>query len=161
MTFGSLATFTGSLQNAFTLIRTGGGAVSFTATASTIGGRTVVTFNNFTGPETEFGSLRDGRYTLTALANQINVNGVPLDGDGDGTPGGNFVFGDAQGLFRFFGDYNGDRHVDIGDFGLFATTYGLHTGQPGFNAAFDFNGDGQIDVADFSQFSIRFFAMLP
>jgi hypothetical protein len=103
----------------------------------------------------------DGRYTLTALANQISVGGVLLDGDGDGQPGGNFTFGDAQGLFRFFRDINGDRIVDIGDFGLFSATYGLNSGQMGFISAFDFNGDGVIDIADFGQFSIRIFRVLP
>jgi hypothetical protein len=31
----------------------------------------------------------------------------------------NYTFGDAQGLFRFYGDMNGDRRVDIADFGQF------------------------------------------
>jgi uncharacterized protein (DUF2141 family) len=98
---------------------------------------------------------------LTALASQISANGQPLDGDANGTFGGNFVFGEAQGLFRFFADINGDRHVDIADFGLFSSTFNLSTGQTGFIAAFDFNGDGHIDIADFGQFSIRFFTPLP
>src|SRR5207237_3123244 len=138
-----------------------GGAVSFTATVSVQYGGTVVTLSNFMGPETEFGSLRDGRYTLTAIASQISAGGQALDGDADGTPGRNFVFGDAQGLFRFYGGINGDRHVDIADFGLFSTSYGLHTGQTGFIAAFDFNNDGTIDIADFGQFAIRMFTVLP
>ena len=81
--------------------------------------------------------------------------------NGDGTGGDNYTFGETQGLFRFFGDANGDRHVDIADFGLFSTSYGLHTGQSGFLAYFDYNNDGTIDIADFGQFSIRFFTMLP
>src|SRR5439155_19821966 len=137
--------------------RTGGGAVSFTATTSIQYGGTVVTLSNFMGPATEFGSLRDGRYTLTAIASQISAGGQALDGDANGTPGGDFVFGDAQGLFRFYGDANGDRHVDIADFGFFSSTFNLSTGQTGFLAYFDFNNDGHIDIADFGQFSIRFF----
>src|SRR5439155_15059592 len=84
-----------------------------------------------------------------------------LDGNGDGTPGDNYNFGDAQGLFRLFGDANGDRRVDIADFGLFSTSYGLHTGQPGYLAYFDYNNDGTIDIADFGQFAIRMFTVLP
>ena len=49
-------------------------------------GGTVVTLTNFTGPETEFGSLRDGRYTLTALASQISAGSQALDGDAGQTP---------------------------------------------------------------------------
>jgi hypothetical protein len=161
VTFSSQVAFAAAVADAFTLVRTGGGAVSLTATSSVQGGVTVVTLNAFTGTETDFGSLRDGRYTLTAIASQIMANGIPLDGNGDGTPGDNFTFGEAQGLFRFYGDINGDRHVDIADFGLFSSTFNLSTGQTGFLATFDFNGDGHIDIADFGQFSIRFFTPLP
>jgi hypothetical protein len=161
VTFDSVVSFSGTVASAFTLTRTGGGSVAFSASTSVIGGVTVVTLTNFTGTETQFGSLSDGRYTLTALAAQISAGGVLLDGDGDGLPGDNFTFGDAQGLFRFFGDINGDRNVDIADFGLFSSTYGLNSGQTGFISAFDFNGDGVIDIADFGQFSIRIFTLIP
>jgi hypothetical protein len=122
---------------------------------------TVVTVSNFTGPETQFLSLRDGRYTLTALASQISGPDGQLDGNGDDHGGDNYTFGDAQGLYRYFGDVNADRHVDIADFGLFSLTYGLHAGQTGFVWYLDFNGDGVIDIADFGQFSIRMFTVLP
>ena len=84
-----------------------------------------------------------------------------LDGNGDGTQGDNYTFGDGQGLFRMFGDVTGDRRVDIADFGIFSTSYGLHTGQTGFLAYLDFNNDGTIDIVDFGQFAIRMFTMLP
>jgi hypothetical protein len=145
-------TFAGSVASAFTLSRIGGGAVNFSASASVVGGVTVVTINGFAGAETEFGSLRDGRYTLTAIAAQITSGGVQLN---DGV---NYTFGDAQGLFRFYGDINGDRHVDIADFGLFSTSI---FNPANYNAAFDFNGDGVIDIADFGQFSLRMFTVLP
>jgi hypothetical protein len=154
VTFSAQVTFATTAGAAFSLTRASdGAAVSFTATASTLGGVTVVTLNAFTGTATEFGSLRDGRYTLTALASQISANGQQMASD--------YTFGDAQGLFRFYGDINGDRHVDIADFGLFSSTFTLHTGQTGFNSALDFNGDGVIDIADFGQFSIRYFTTLP
>ena len=124
--------------------------MNFTATANVINGVTVVTLNNFTGPETQFGSLRDGRYTLTALASQISANGQQM--------ASNYTFGDAQGLIRFFGDMNGDRRIDISDFGFFSLAY---FSSPNYNAALDFNGHGLIDVTDFGQFSVRFFTNLP
>jgi hypothetical protein len=159
--FSGQVTFSGQPADAFTLVRTGGGAVSFSASISVQYDGTVVTLTNFTGPETEFGSLRDGRYTLTALASQISAGGQALDGDANGTPGGDFVFGDAQGLFRFFGDINGDRHVDIADFAVFSSAFNSSTGQTNYLAYLDFNGDGHIDIADFGQFSIRLFTVLP
>jgi hypothetical protein len=161
VTFNTIVSFGGPVANAFTMLRNGGKAVTFAATASVVGGVTVVTLSGFAGNETQFGSLRDGRYTLTALASQISAGGQPLDGNGDGQPGGNFVFGDAQGLFRMFGDFNGDRQVDGFDFGAFSSTFNLTSQQAGFLAMFDINGDGQIDGFDFGQFSGRFNTVLP
>jgi autotransporter-associated beta strand protein len=162
VTFSAAVNFVGSPFSAFMLTRNGGGAVIITsATSIVVNGLNFVTLSNFTGSETEFGSLKDGRYTLTALASQINQFGFALDGNGDGTAGDDFTFGDSQGLFRFYGDINGDRHVDIADFALFSSSFNLSTGQTGFLAAFDFNADGHIDIADFGQFSIRFFTLLP
>lgn len=163
ITFDAVVTFAGgSAGNAFTLTRNGGGAVSFVADSNVVGGVTVVTLNNFTGLESDsFGSLRDGRFTLTALAGNIGAAGIPLDGNGDGIAGDNYIFGGAQGLFRFFGDANGDRQVDGLDFGLFVTTYGLLPSQAGFLAYFDINGDGRIDGSDFGQFVLRYNSVLP
>ena len=59
---------------------------------------------------------------------------------------------------RFYGDVNGDRRVDISDFGFFSLAYL----QPAnFNPALDFNNEGRIDISDFGQFSVRFFTTLP
>jgi hypothetical protein len=151
VTFSTQVSFASTPGAAFTLTRNSDNAnVMFTATANVVGGATVVTLNNFTSSATQFGSLADGRYTLTALASQISAGGQHMTS--------NYTFGDAQGLFRFFGDINGDRHVDIADFGLFSQSI---FNPANYNAAFDFNGDGVIDIADFGQFSIRLFTMLP
>jgi uncharacterized membrane protein len=151
VSFDALVNFTTTPGAAFTLTRNSdGAAVSFAATANIVGGVTVVTLNNFTGSATQFGSLADGRYTLTALASQISAGGQQMTSD--------YHFGDAQGLFRFFGDFNGDRHVDIADFGIFSQSI---FNPANYYAAFDFNGDGVIDIADFGQFSIRMFTVLP
>lgn len=150
--FNSLVNFAGPVASAFTLTRIGGGSVAFAATASVVGGGTVVTLSSFTGSETQNGSLRDGRYTLTALANQISNAAGQLDS------GTNFTFGDAQGLFRLFGDINGDRRVNIADYGVFSVSY---MNAANYNAAFDFNNDGVINIADYGQFSVRYLAPLP
>lgn len=158
LTFSAPVSFAGQVKDAFTLLRNGGKAVTFTADANLVNGATVVTISNFTGAFTQFDSLADGRYTLTALASRISADGQALDGDGDGLPGGDFTFGEADGLFRLFGDINGDRRVDIADFGLFSITY---LNPANFNAAFDVNGDGRIDIVDFGQFSLRYLTPLP
>lgn len=158
VTFNTQVTFASTVGAAFTLTRVGGGNVSFTASASVIGEHTVVTLNNFTGTLTEFGSLADGRYTLTALSSQISVAGQALDGDSDGIPGGDYTFGDSRGLFRFFGDITGDRRVDIADYGLFALSY---LNKANYLAALDFDGNGTIDIFDLGKFSLRYLATLP
>jgi Dockerin type I domain len=158
VTFSTEVSFATSPGAAFVLRRNSDGAiVNFTATASVINGVTVVSLSGFGGTATQFGSLADGNSTLTTLANQVSFKGFALDGNGDGQGGDNNTFF----VFRLFGDINGDRHVDIADFGLFSATFNLSSGQPGFNAAFDFNGDGRVDIADFGQFSVRFFTNLP
>ena len=128
VSFSTQVTFAGAVQNAFTLTRTGGGSVSFQATASVIGGVTVVTLDHFTGAETDgFGSLNDGRFTLTALAAQITAGGVQLNN------GTNYTFNDTQGLFRFFGDVNGDQNVNGLDFGFFRNAFGTQLGDAGLS----------------------------
>jgi hypothetical protein len=162
VTFDTIVNFESTVADAFTLIRNGGKPVTFKATASNATGVTVVTLNDFIGSSTQFGSLADGRYTLTALASHITDNlGQALDGDGNGQAGGNHTFGDAQGLFRMFGDVNGDRQVDGADFGAFSSTFNLNSSHPNFLWFMDINGDGQVDGFDFGHFSGRYNTILP
>jgi len=150
ISFDSVVNFSGPVAAAFQLKRQSDNALigGFTATAS-IGTVTSVTLNAFSGTATDFGSLADGRYTLTVLASQI----VNLDGNGDGVSGDNFVLTGtpANGLFRYFGDTDGDGDVDATDFGSFRAAFGGTS-----NLAFDADGDGDVDAADFGQFRGRF-----
>jgi hypothetical protein len=104
----------------------------------------------FTGGPVDFGSLADGRYTLTVLASQIN--GGYFDGNGDGVPGDNYqlVGSPANGLFRLFGDADGSGNVDVNDFGAFRSAYGTA------NTIFDFDNGGGVDANDFGAFRQRF-----
>src|SRR5262249_46490373 len=151
---------------AFTLQRIGGGPVSIgTATTRVVNGVTEVTLSGFSGAEASAGgSLNDGRYTLAALAASITANVVQLDGNGDGVGGDDFVFADggtAGGLFRLFGDVNGDRTVNITDLTAFRNAFGATTSDPNYQSFLDFNGDGVINLADLTQFRNRFGVILP
>jgi hypothetical protein len=159
VTFDAAVVLPADPTMAFTLTRTGGGAVGgFTATVGLAGGRTVVTLGDFTGANTQFGSLADGRYTLTVLSSQIgDPFGQALDGDGDGTPGGD----GTTAFHRLFGDATGDARVDVADLGLFAGTYLKASPDSGYLAYFDFNNDGRVDVADLGQFAGRYLVTLP
>jgi hypothetical protein len=84
------------------------------------------------------------------LASQVSAGGQQM--------AANFTFGNPQGLFRFYGDMNADRRIDIADFGFFSLAF---LNAPNYNPALDFNNDGRIDIADFGQFSVRFFTTLP
>jgi hypothetical protein len=162
VTFDSEVNFVGAVGSAFTLVRNGGSAVSFDASTAIIDGLTVITLSNFTGASTQFGSLIDGRYTLTVLASQVTDDyGQHLDGDGDLQQGGNYTFGDAQGLFRFFGDVNGDRTVNGLDLGFFRNAFGTQAGDANYLSYLDFDGDGVINGFDLGQFRTRFGTMLP
>lgn len=139
-----------------------GGIVNTTATAAVINHRTIVTLT-FSGQFAETsGSLKDGNYDLKIDASRISRNGLVLDGDRDGTAGGDFYFGaDSSGsiqatdnFFRMFGDSDGDRDVDDTD----RDTFNLAFRKPlnNFTAIFDFDGDLDVDGQDLSQFSRRF-----
>jgi hypothetical protein len=105
----------------------------------------------FTGGPVDGTSLADGRYTLRALANQIN------GGDFVGTvgqPGNDYVLvGNpaTNKLFRLFGDADGNGSVDGSDFGVFLGAFGTSN-----NLIFDFDGGGAVDALDFGQFLQRF-----
>ncbi|HEX4592577.1 MAG TPA: choice-of-anchor Q domain-containing protein, partial [Gemmataceae bacterium] len=127
VTFSGPVTFVGGNANAaaaFQLnhIQTGNNVILSAAVATDAMGRTVVSFG-FSGPETDpvsarnggVPSLADGRYRLTVLSNAVTgANGLALDGDADGAPGGNYVspadtfHGSGLHLYRLFGDVNGD-----------------------------------------------------
>ncbi|HEY1381827.1 MAG TPA: putative glycoside hydrolase [Gemmataceae bacterium] len=165
VTFSGPVTFPSGVGAAFQLTRTGPtgatGTVALTPTVSTDGqGRTVVvlTFSGqFAEANTAAGaspSLVDGIYTLTVSGSAVTgANGLALDGDGNGAPGGNY----ALSTHRLFGDVDGDGDVDLLDLNpLVPALFGV-VGQPAYNPAFDFDGDGDVDLLDLNQFVQRLF----
>jgi len=159
-TFNTVVSFTGPTAAAFRLTRQGGGDVGgFTATSQTVGGATVVTLNGFTGAQTESGSLADGVYTLTVFANQVtDAFGQFLDGNGDGTPGDNYVSPTTgpNRIHRLFGDSDGDGDADGLDFAALRLAFAV-----GNTLAFDADGDGQLTAADVAAFRERFGSVVP
>src|SRR5262249_5294928 len=111
----------------------------------------------FAGGLTEFGSLVDGLYRLTIMSAQVSGAGQPLDGDGNGSPGGDFTLD----LFRLFGDVHGDRAVNGLDLTAFRNAFGSVSTDAHYLAAFDWNGDGAINGTDLTQFRNRFGVILP
>ena len=122
-----------------------GSLVNARMSISLEGGKTVAVLT--------FASLADGRYTLTVFADHVHDRwGRELDGDGDGSAGGNRV--DA--FFRLFGDSDGDGDVDWLDRDLFRSAFKTSAGEDGYLGYFDFDGDGDVDGRDNGQFNRRF-----
>jgi len=111
----------------------------------------------FIGSEIIGNSLADGNYRLKILAGLVTANGQQLDGDANGTSGGDFVRGTlaTDNFFRLFGDTDGDGSISIFDFNRFRSTSGLSAGQANYDARFDYDGSGSISVFDFNQYRNR------
>jgi hypothetical protein len=111
----------------------------------------------FGGGLTEFGSLIDGLYRLRILAAQVSGSGQSLDGDANGSPGGDFTLD----LFRLFGDINGDKAVNGLDLAAFRSAFGASAADASYRSDLDFNGDGVINGLDLTAFRTRFGVILP
>ena len=136
---------------AIELRRQNGKLVNFQLVTSLVGGKTEAALA-FAGSEFVGGSLADGRYTLTILADRVHDRwGRSLDGDGDGSAGGNRV--DA--VFRLFGDSDGDGDVDLRDLTRFLGTLGRQAGEPRYQWYSDINGDGRVDAVDLLALALR------
>lgn len=151
---------------AFSLIKRGsdGGEVPLSFSTSNLVGRTEATLS-FTGDFTESsGSLVDGNYQLMIDGGSIvDSQGVNVDVDGDGSPGGVAFFGDVEAdlFYRLYGDVNASRDVNVVDLLQFRQTFLLTTGDFDFIAAFDSNEDGIINVLDLLRFRQNFLKSLP
>ena len=133
--------------------------VNHVASITSQNGQTVVDVTFITGPSVNAnGLLLDGTYELTINAAQVHSLGLTLDGDGDGSSGDNYVFGDqtADDFFRKYGDNDGNNLVNLFDFAAFRATFGVPSDQAGFNAALDNEGDGDVDLFDFAAFRSNF-----
>ncbi len=136
---------------AIELRRQDGSLVGLHADISVLSGQTVVLLT-FVGTEFVGGSLADGNYTLTVLADRVHDRwGRELDGDNDGSTGGDRV----DEFFRLFGDGDGDGEVDHDDLDLLLSTFGKDEGQAGYFWYFDFEFDGDVDGLDMAQFNHR------
>ncbi|MEL6110952.1 MAG: PQQ-dependent sugar dehydrogenase, partial [Planctomycetota bacterium] len=124
--------------------------VNTVASVDSANGSTQLRLHVASGPsadERESGpSLADGNYQLTLNASRVSIGGLALDGDGDGNPGGDYVFGDQERdqFFRLFGDRDGDRDVDGRDYGFLSTAIFSTTADERYDPLYDFDGDDDI-----------------
>ena len=142
---------------------------SYTSLVELVGGKTRVTlsFTSGSSVETRGGlapTLEKGFYQLAANSTQISTDGNDLDGNADGSSGGDYLFGNGPGdsLFRIFGDGDGDGVVNFTDFSVyFLPAFGSVTGDEAYRDEFDWNGDGSVNFTDFSSGLLPNFGMTP
>ena len=151
--------------NAFSIVNRDDNSISpdVSFTTELVNGSTVATLT-FSGDDiNNSGSLPDGNYELTIDGDLItNAQGNALDADEDGTPGGQLVLGDEadDDLYRFYGDVDGDRDVDVSDVGQFVATLFSTADSPNYNDTLDFEGDGDVDVSDVGPYVANLFEIL-
>lgn len=160
LTFDSNVTFDETTGDAFVFRNVGSNLVAdHTKTVSQSDGKTEVTFHFVVGATVEprgglFPTLVNGDYELNAVSSRISVGGLQLDGDSDGTAGGDHLFVDD--FYRKFGDVNGNGVVDLLDFASLRGTFGKTSGDANYLGSFDGDGDNQIGLLDFAQFRQNF-----
>src|SRR5204863_1138611 len=132
VTFGGAAVLD---PGAIELRRQVGSLVDAHFSISLLGGKTVAVLTFF-GSDIIGGSLADGSYTLTVRADLVHDRwGRELDGDGNGSAGGDRV----DGFSRLFGDSDGDGDVDPQDRERFRSAFGKTAGEAGYLWYFDFD----------------------
>jgi hypothetical protein len=152
VTFSGLVTFPAGPASAFSLVGPSG-AVSLVVDLRDSTATQTVARVTFTGTGIIGGSVADGNYTFTVLGSQVrDTGGQLLDGDGNGTPGGDRV----ATFHRLYGDADGSRNVDTLDLFRVYGTFGKSPTDPGFLAYFDFDGSGTVDTLDLFRFYQRF-----
>lgn len=155
--------------NAFSLARRVSGAftaiptanVSINLSAAVVSGKTIAVLT-FSGSEIIGSSLADGNYRFRIDSSRVTAFGNNLDGDGNGSPGGDYVIGElsTDRIFRFFGDSDGNRRNNALDYSRFQLAYGTKSTDAKYNAIFDYQSNSIINALDYSQFSQRYGTLL-
>ena len=148
--------------SAFAIInRDSGTSIATSFTTSEVGGKTVATIRFLDGASVESrpigNSLADGNYQLTIDAAQVSINGMLLDGDGDGTAGGNHVYGDADvdNFYRLYGDVDGDWEISLIDlYDAMVPSYGSLDGDETYRSYLDADGDSEITLLDLYDYMV-------
>jgi len=100
---------------------------------------------SFSGIGVVGGSLADGIYDVSVAAAGVHdLAGNALSG--------NF----SQRFHRLYGDYDGNKTVNNGDYFWFKQTFNKNTGDTGFLDLCDYDANGTVNNGDYFQFKKRF-----
>ncbi len=141
VTFSTIVTLD---PGAFQVSHQNGDLVTANFTSSVVGNQTEAVLT-FAGSEIIGGSLADGNYTLTIVADHVHdADNNTLDADR------------VESFYRLFGDTQGHRTVDATDVAVLFGTFGKRAGDDGFVSYLDYDGDGAIDDTDLYAFIARY-----
>ena len=100
--------------------------------------------------------IEDGVYQLSLSGSLADLAGNPLDGDGDGNGGDDYVVtgSSANGFYRQVFDFNGDFGTSVFDFSTFSYWFGSPI--PRAPEYADLNFDNGVSVFDFTFFANAF-----
>ena len=123
---------------------------SIQTTAAVVEGKSMVTLTFDPGDSvvtrSNGNTLDDGVYMLEVIASE--VTGVST---GDPMTANVTIGGIDDGLFRYYGDCNGDALCNFTDFAEhFNPAFGSVNGDPAFRNDLDFDGDDVVNFADFN-----------
>lgn len=123
-----------------------------------VDGKTVVDLTFAAGDSyvTNFGSLDDGDYQLRIDAALVTYRGVQLAGKVNEPAGQDYTMSAADGLFRRYGDADGDDAVGLSDFATFRSVFGSSSNVPNDMSGLDSDGDGHLGLIDFAAFRANF-----
>ncbi|MCA9140695.1 MAG: right-handed parallel beta-helix repeat-containing protein [Planctomycetales bacterium] len=169
VTFDSVVTVDESQNDVLQIRNTGTNEfAAYELSQSVESNKTVISIQFLAGPtvDTRSGatkSLADGNYQMIINASRIEIAGMTLDGNADGVAGDDYVFGDEIGdrFFRFSGDSDGDRDVDVQDYGQFAQSFLQPPTSKTYDTSFDFDGGNDIDGRDLAMLEANFLKKLP
>ncbi len=134
----------------------GTGAVTVTNSDGSVVANTTLLVSNPSGDQKSYvlsfsgtgvvgGSLADGIYDLSVSAAGVHdLAGNALSGSF------------TQRFHRLYGDYDGNKTVNNGDYFWFKQTFGKSVGETGFLDLFDYDANGTINNGDYFQFKQRF-----
>ena len=152
VTFGGVANISAGAFSIQRSAATGGGSATVNYTTALVNGQTVATLTFASSADLTVlnGSLPDGRYSLTIDARKVlDVTGRQMNNATDIVR--------SAGLFRLFGDLNGDALISKVEDALFdKSKYASASVWAGnYQPLFDFDGQGVIDSPEQYEFKRR------
>jgi len=129
--------------------------VTINLTEQVINNQTQVTIQFDSHTRNPANALEDGNYQLTVDATLVTNQGVPLPD--------NLVFGsvESDGFFSYYGDFDGNRTVNIFDLLGFRQAWLTSSGDAAYEYFIDFDANDTVNIFDLLPFRARYRTTIP